>query len=66
MSGDERGYSQGCFGSDAVTPVEPVGGGTVIGPLLIGLDKPAQIAQMGATVSDIVNLAALAAHDALR
>ncbi len=27
---------------------------------------PAQIARMGATVSDIVNLAALAAHDALR
>jgi malate dehydrogenase (oxaloacetate-decarboxylating)(NADP+) len=46
--------------------LQEIGGGTVIGPLLIGLDKPAQIAQMGATVSDIVNLAALAAHDALR
>ncbi len=45
---------------------QALGGGTVVGPLLIGLDKPAQIAQMGATVSDIVNLAALAAHDALR
>jgi malate dehydrogenase (oxaloacetate-decarboxylating)(NADP+) len=40
-------------------------GGTVIGPLLIGLEKPVQIAQMGATVSEIVNLAAFAAHDAL-
>ena len=46
--------------------LQEIGGGTVIGPLLIGLDKSAQIAQMGATVSDIVNLAALAAHDALR
>ena len=31
---------------------------------MIGLEKPAQIAQMGATVNDLVNLAALAAHDA--
>ena len=30
------------------------------------LEKPAQIVQMGATVSDIVNAAALAAHDAVR
>ncbi len=37
---------------------------TVIGPLLTGLSKPAQIAHMGATVSNIVNLAALAAHAA--
>ncbi|MBF0248965.1 MAG: NADP-dependent malic enzyme, partial [Alphaproteobacteria bacterium] len=41
------------------------GGGTVIGPLLLGLSKPAQIAPMGATVSDVVNLAALAAHEAI-
>jgi malate dehydrogenase (oxaloacetate-decarboxylating)(NADP+) len=33
--------------------------------LLIGLDKAAQIVPMGATVSDLVNLAALAAHDAM-
>jgi len=43
-----------------------LGGGTVIGPLLIGLAKPVQIVQMGATVNDIVNAAALAAHDAIR
>jgi malate dehydrogenase (oxaloacetate-decarboxylating)(NADP+) len=42
-----------------------LGGGTVIGPLLIGLAKPAQIVELGATVSDLVNMAALAAHDAL-
>ncbi|MCR9256562.1 MAG: NADP-dependent malic enzyme [Alphaproteobacteria bacterium] len=39
--------------------------GISIGPILIGLDKSAQIVQMGATVSDIVNMAALAAYEAL-
>jgi malate dehydrogenase (oxaloacetate-decarboxylating)(NADP+) len=42
-----------------------LGGGTVIGPMLMGLSKPAQIVPMGATVSDMVNMAALAAHDAI-
>ena len=40
-------------------------GGQMIGPLLIGLDKPVQIVPMGSTVSDIVTAAALAAHDSL-
>ena len=43
----------------------PLGGGTVVGPLLLGLSQPVQIANMGATVSDLVNLAALSAHDAI-
>jgi malate dehydrogenase (oxaloacetate-decarboxylating)(NADP+) len=37
---------------------------TVLGPILLGLSKPAQIVPMGTTVSDMVNLAALAAHAA--
>jgi len=41
-----------------------LGGGTIIGPILMGLSKPAQIVPMGANVSDIVNMAALAARDA--
>ena len=41
-----------------------LGGGTVVGPLLMGLTRPVQIVNIGATVSDLVNLAALAAHDA--
>ncbi len=45
--------------------MQNLGGGTVIGPLLLGLSRPAQIAPMGATVSDLVNMAALAAHDAI-
>jgi malate dehydrogenase (oxaloacetate-decarboxylating)(NADP+) len=43
-----------------------LGGGAVIGPLLMGLTHPVQIVNIGATVSDLVNLAALAAHDAIR
>jgi malate dehydrogenase (oxaloacetate-decarboxylating)(NADP+) len=44
--------------------LQSLGGGTVIGPLLVGLDKSAQIIQMNATVSDIVTIAAIAAHNA--
>jgi len=43
-----------------------LGGGTVIGPLLIGLERPVQIVSMGATVSDLVTAAAMAAHDSLQ
>jgi len=39
--------------------------GTVVGPVLIGMDQPVQIVPMGATVNDVVTLAALAAHDSL-
>ncbi|MFN4089034.1 MAG: NADP-dependent malic enzyme [Alphaproteobacteria bacterium] len=46
--------------------LQKLGGGTVIGPMLIGLPKSVQIVQMGTTVSEIVNMAAVAAHDALR
>jgi malate dehydrogenase (oxaloacetate-decarboxylating)(NADP+) len=45
--------------------LEQMGGGKRVGPLLMGLEKPAQIVEMGATVSDFVNLAALAAHEAI-
>jgi malate dehydrogenase (oxaloacetate-decarboxylating)(NADP+) len=45
--------------------LEQMGGGRHVGPLLMGLEKPAQIIEMGATVSDYVNLAALAAHEAI-
>ncbi|MBK3733960.1 NADP-dependent malic enzyme [Azospirillum brasilense] len=45
--------------------LQKMAGGQMIGPLLIGLDKPAQIVTMGASVSDLVTAAALAAHDSL-
>jgi malate dehydrogenase (oxaloacetate-decarboxylating)(NADP+) len=41
-----------------------LGGGTTIGPLLMGLSKPAQIVQADASVSDILNVAAIAAYEA--
>jgi malate dehydrogenase (oxaloacetate-decarboxylating)(NADP+) len=41
-----------------------LGGGSTIGPLLIGLTHAAQVVQRNAAVSQIVELAALAAHQA--
>ena len=43
--------------------LQQLGGVTVVGPLLTGLDRPVQIASMSATTSEIVNLAAIAAYD---
>ncbi len=46
--------------------LQKMGGGTIIGPMLIGLSHPCQIVQMDATVSDIVHMATLAAAEAGR
>jgi malate dehydrogenase (oxaloacetate-decarboxylating)(NADP+) len=43
--------------------LQELGGSTVIGPLLVGLDKPEQIVSLGSMDSDIVNMAALAAFN---
>ena len=45
--------------------LQRIGGATIIGPLLIGLDKPAQIVPLGANVNDLVTAAALVAHEAI-
>lgn len=42
---------------------QELGGGTVIGPILSGLEKSVQIAPIGSSVSDIINIAAIAAAD---
>jgi malate dehydrogenase (oxaloacetate-decarboxylating)(NADP+) len=42
-----------------------LGGGTTIGPLLIGMEKPVQIIPMDASSSQIVDLACLAAYQAI-
>ncbi|WP_309082567.1 NADP-dependent malic enzyme [Chelativorans sp.] len=44
--------------------LQELGGSTVIGPLLVGLNKPVQIVSLGAKDSDIVNMAAIAAYSA--
>jgi len=41
--------------------LQELGGGTVIGPILCGLEKTVQVVQMGASVPEILNLAAFAA-----
>ena len=43
--------------------LQELGGATVIGPLLVGLDRPVQIVQLGAKDSQLVNMAALAAYN---
>jgi malate dehydrogenase (oxaloacetate-decarboxylating)(NADP+) len=42
--------------------LQELGGGTLIGPVLCGLDENIQIVSMGAKESDILNLAALGTH----
>ena len=44
--------------------LQELGGSTVIGPLLVGLNKPVQIVSLTAKDSDIVNMAAIAAYGA--
>ncbi len=40
--------------------LQELGGATVIGPLIVGLEKPVQIVNLGARDTDIVNMATLA------
>jgi len=49
--------------SIATKMLQELGGATVIGPLLVGLDRPVQIVQLGAQDSQLVNMAALAAFN---
>jgi len=41
--------------------IQELGNATVVGPILVGLEKQAQVIAMGSKVSDIINAAALAA-----
>ena len=45
--------------------VQLLGGATVVGPLLVGLGKPVQIAPLQAQVGQILNMATFAAYEAL-
>jgi len=44
--------------------LQELGGSTVIGPLLVGLNKSVQIVSLNARDTDIVNMAAIAAYNA--
>ena len=45
--------------------LQNLGGGSVIGPILLGSEYPIQIVQMGATVNEITNAAIFSAYDSL-
>ena len=47
--------------SISVKLMQEMAGATVIGPILVGVDKPIQICSTVSTVNDIVNMAAIAA-----
>ena len=43
--------------------IQALGGATVIGPMLLGLSKPVQICPLSASVSRILQMATICAHD---
>ncbi|MFZ5721457.1 MAG: NADP-dependent malic enzyme [Pseudomonadota bacterium] len=43
--------------------IKSLGGAEVLGPILLGLEKPVQICPLGASVSKILNMATVAAYD---
>jgi malate dehydrogenase (oxaloacetate-decarboxylating)(NADP+) len=43
--------------------LQELGGATVIGPILVGLDRPIQIASLSASDTQLVNMAALSAFN---
>lgn len=47
--------------SISVKLMQEMGGATIIGPILTGVDKPIQICSTGSTVNDILNMAVIAA-----
>ncbi len=51
-------------GNIAYKLLASTGGAQMIGPVLMGLSKPVHVLQRGSSVSDVVNLAALAAVEA--
>jgi malate dehydrogenase (oxaloacetate-decarboxylating)(NADP+) len=46
--------------------MQSMSGVTMIGPILIGLEKPVQIVRIGASVSDVVTAAVLAAYQTIK
>src|ERR1700738_114516 len=43
--------------------VQALGGATVVGPVLLGLNRSVQICQLSASVSQILTMATMAAYD---
>lgn len=53
-------------GSIAVSLLAKLGNASAIGPILLGMEKPANVVQMGCAVRDIVNLTALTVVESQR
>lgn len=53
-------------GNIAYHLLQEVGGAEAVGPILIGMNKPVQVLQLGSTVRQIVNIVAIAVVDAQR
>jgi malate dehydrogenase (oxaloacetate-decarboxylating)(NADP+) len=51
-------------GNIAYKILQEIGGAEVVGPILLGMRKPVHILQIGASVREIVNMAAIAVLDA--
>jgi malate dehydrogenase (oxaloacetate-decarboxylating)(NADP+) len=51
-------------GNIAYKLLQEIGGAEAIGPILMGMDKPVHILQMGSSVREIVNMTAIAVVDA--
>jgi malate dehydrogenase (oxaloacetate-decarboxylating)(NADP+) len=65
LSGPANVLVMPAFHSAAISTkmLQELGGANVIGPLLVGLDRPVQIVQLGAKDNQLVNMAALAAYN---
>ena len=65
LSGPANVLVMPAFHSAAISTkmLQELGGATVIGPLLVGLDRPVQIVNLSATDTDLVNMAAFAAFN---
>jgi malate dehydrogenase (oxaloacetate-decarboxylating)(NADP+) len=65
LSGPANVLIMPAFHSAAISTkmLQELGGATVIGPLLVGLDRPVQIVNLSAKDTDIVNMAAIAAYN---
>jgi malate dehydrogenase (oxaloacetate-decarboxylating)(NADP+) len=51
-------------GNIAYHLLQEVGGAEAVGPILIGMNKPVQVLQLGSTVRQIVNMVSIAVLDA--
>ena len=65
LSGPANVLVMPAFHSAAISTkmLQELGGATVIGPLVVGLDRPVQFVQLGAKDTQLVNMAALAAFN---